>query len=219
MKEIKFREGTVLSPSKIIGIGRNYSEHIKEMAAERTREPVLFLKPNSALCDIEEPLPLLQDHGQIHHEIELAVCFSKSGSDIPRSEAMDYVAGYGLALDLTLRDIQTKAKKAGLPWAVAKGFDHACPVSDFISKEKVDDVHNLELKLEINGFIRQQGNTAQMLFKLPELIAYVSKFFRIEEGDLLLTGTPSGVGPLLPGDEIQAFIEKIADIKTTCVAK
>lgn len=219
MNSIVFSDGRFFTPSKIIAVGRNYSEHIKEMQSQRTEEPVLFFKPNSALCDITAPVALLQNHGEIHHEIELAVCFSRKGADIPENEALNYIAGYGLALDLTLREIQTKAKKAGLPWAVAKGFNNACPVSEFVAKHSVNDVNHLELLLKINGAVRQQGNTSQMLFKLPELIAYVSKFFTLEEGDLLLTGTPSGVGPLLVGDEIEASIEQVASIKTKCRAK
>ncbi len=219
MNSVVFSDGRVFTPSKIIAIGRNYSEHIREMKSRRTEEPVLFLKPNSALCDVSAPLTLLQGRGAIHHEIELALCFSRRGAQIPANEALDYIAGYGLALDLTLRDMQSKAKEAGLPWAVAKGFDHACPVSAFVYKESVSDVNNLELILKVNGQVRQQGNSSQMLFKLPEIIAYASTFFTFEEGDLLLTGTPSGVGALEAGDEIEASIEQVAHVKTTCRAQ
>ena len=218
MNKITFTDGRTFTPSKIICVGRNYSAHIKEMESERTEEPVLFLKPNSSLCDITRPIPLLQNRGAVHHEIELALCISRTGSKIQAGDADSFIAGYGLALDLTLRDIQTKAKKAGLPWAVAKGFDCACPISSFVPKDNVSDVTNLELSLKINNKQRQHGSTAQMLFSIQEIVSFASMFYTLLEGDIILTGTPSGVGPLEPGDKIEASISHIAEINTICKA-
>jgi len=218
MNSIRLINDNHYTPSKIIGIGLNYSEHIAEMKSKRAKEPVIFVKPNSALCRIDEPIAIPTQYGAVHHEIELAVLIGKNGFEIEQSEALSYVAGYGIALDLTLRDVQKKAKERGHPWAIAKGFKNACPVSDFFPAEQIEDPQNLELKLIVNGVLRQQGNTNQMLFKIPELIAYVSKFFPLEAGDILLTGTPSGVGPLQPGDIVEAEIESIANMQTKIVS-
>lgn len=217
MKHIKFTNGLELRPSKIICVGRNYARHIEEMNSTPTKDPVLFLKPNSSLHPFGEPLRIPNSFGSVHHEIELAVCLSKTCASVSPEEAADSIAGYAVALDLTLRDMQSDAKKAGLPWAVAKGFDNACPISPFTEAESVNDVNNLELLLKVNGDVRQQGSTGQMLFKIPELIAYASKFFTFERGDLFLTGTPAGVGPLQAGDEIEASIESIGTFHTTCI--
>ncbi len=217
MNSVHLINGASFTPSKIIGIGLNYAEHITEMQSQRTQEPVIFLKPNSALCRIDEPIEIPQNFGAVHHEIELAVLIGQAGFQIPQEQAMDYVGGFGLALDLTLREVQKKAKERGHPWAIAKGFKNACPVSEFFPKEQVENPQNLNLKLTVNGQVRQQGNTNQMLFQIPELIAYVSRFFPLEAGDILLTGTPSGVGPLHPGDVIEAEIEALVNIQTKVV--
>ncbi len=217
MKHIVFTNGLELIPSKIICVGRNYAKHIEEMNSTPTKEPVLFLKPNSALHPFSEPLRVPDSFGSVHHEIELAVCISKTCASVSPEEAAAAIAGYAVALDLTLRDMQSDAKKAGLPWAVAKGFDNACPISPFVGTDIVNDVTDLELLLKVNGIIRQQGSTRQMLFKIPQLIAYASKFFTFERGDLFLTGTPAGVGPLRAGDEIEASIKSIGTFRTTCI--
>ncbi len=217
MNTIRFNDGRTFTPSKIICVGRNYARHIDEMQAERTESPVLFLKPNSALCSIEQPLKLPRNYGSVHHEIELALCIGQKGSFIEKEKVFDYIAGYGLALDLTLRDLQAQAKKGGLPWAVAKGFDGACPVSNFVSALNIAHPDRLQLVLKINGELKQNGNTSRMLFPIPELVSYISRFFTLETGDLILTGTPAGVGPLTPGNVIEAEIESVARIQTTCV--
>ena len=217
MKHITFINGMELFPSKIICVGRNYAKHIEEMKSTPTKDPVLFLKPNSALHPFTEPLRVPGSFGSVHHEIELAVCISKTCTSVTPGEAAASIAGYAVALDLTLRDMQSDAKKAGLPWAVAKGFDNACPVSSFVEADTIKDAGNLELLLKVNDEIRQQGSTGQMLFKVPELIAYASRFFTFERGDLFLTGTPAGVGPLQAGDEIEASIESIGTFRTICI--
>lgn len=217
MNTVRLINDNHYSPSKIVAVGLNYSEHIAEMHSKRAEEPVIFMKPNSSLCRIYEPIAIPTEYGSVHHEIELAVLIGKAGFEITEAQAMEHVVGYGIALDLTLRDVQKKAKDRGHPWAIAKGFKNSCPVSDFFPAEQIEDPQNLELKLIVNGQLRQQGNTRQMLFKIPELIAYISKFFPLEEGDILLTGTPSGVGPLQPGDVLEAEIESIANVQTKIV--
>jgi acylpyruvate hydrolase len=217
MNKIKFKNGTEMVPSKIIGIGLNYVKHIDEMKSIKQKEPVIFLKPNSSLHDISLPIPIPKNNGSVHHEIELAVCIGKQGSNIPVESAEDYISGFGLALDLTLRDIQGKAKSAGLPWAIAKGFDHSCPISSFVEKGMVKDYNNLNIKFMLNGQERQNSSTANMIFKIPFLIHYISQFITLTEGDLIITGTPEGVGPLNEGDQIEASISDIADVKTTII--
>lgn len=213
MNKITFDDGREFFPSKIVAVGRNYSDHIKEMHSEKTKDPVLFLKPNSALCNLEEPLSIPDNMGEVHHEIELAVCIGKDCKNMPPNQAAAYIAGYGIALDLTLRDVQAHAKKKGLPWAVAKGFDNSCPVSKFYVKE-ISGAQNLSLSLIKNGQQKQSGNTNQMIFKIDELISYISGIFSLESGDIILTGTPAGVGPLNHGDIILTEIEGITSIET-----
>lgn len=217
MFEVLFTDNSRLAPTKIFGVGLNYVKHIEEMRSKRTSEPVIFLKPTSALTTFDQALKIPENFGAVHHEIELAVCIGLSGKDISPDRAARHVAGYGLALDLTLRDIQGKAKKAGQPWAIAKGFDGSCPVSNFVPVEQIHDVENLDLSLSINGQPRQKGNTSQMIFKIQDLISYLSRFFTLYQGDLILTGTPSGVGPLQAGDRIEAAISGIASIQVDCV--
>ena len=219
MNHINFKDGNVYTPSKIVCIGLNYAAHIEEMASKRSGTPVIFLKPNSALHPVEQAIPIPTDAGAVHHEVELAVCIGKKGSQIAEENVFDHVAGYGLALDLTLRDMQKSAKDKGHPWAIAKGFDHSCPVSSFVPKDNIKDVNNLDIKLELNNVLRQDGNTSQMIFKLPQLISYISRFYTLEEGDIILTGTPSGVGPIRPGDRIHASISNVADIETTIIER
>ncbi|MEJ2054365.1 MAG: fumarylacetoacetate hydrolase family protein [Calditrichaceae bacterium] len=217
MNTINFINDKAVTPSKIFGIGLNYAKHINEMKSAKQLEPVIFLKPNSSLHDITQPIPIPKSDGSVHHEIELAVCIGKSGSNIPLNAAEEYIAGFGLALDLTLRDIQGKAKSAGLPWTIAKGFDHSCPVSQFVKPESVKDYNNLTITFSVNGEVRQNSTTADMIFKVPFLIHYISKYFTLEEGDLIITGTPEGVGPLKAGDRIEAAISEIAGIKTEII--
>lgn len=214
MNQIVFSDGKKLRPSKIIGIGRNYVKHIEEMNSTPTEEPVIFLKPNSALHNILEPLIIPQNWGAVHHEVELAVCIGKMGRNIETESAGDYILGYGLALDLTLRDLQTKAKDAGLPWELAKGFDGACPVSQFVYKDAITNVDDLQLSLSVNHQVRQDSNTKFMLFKIPYLISYITRLITLLPGDLILTGTPAGVGALQTGDLIEARIKGIAHVKT-----
>jgi len=214
MKSIIFSNGQKYTPSKIIGIGRNYDKHIQEMKSRPTEEPVIFIKPNSALQDITQPIEIPKNHGTVHHEVELAVCMGKRTRAVKEAEAMKYVAGYGLALDLTLRDVQARAKQEGLPWSLAKGFDGACPVSEFVDKAKIGDVYDLTLSLSVNGQVRQHSNTGFMIFKIPYLISYISQWITLLKGDLIITGTPEGVGPLQSGDKIEAGISHIAQIRT-----
>ncbi|CZW47111.1 MULTISPECIES: fumarylacetoacetate hydrolase family protein [Enterobacter cloacae complex] len=189
--------------SKVICVGSNYAKHIQEMGSAVPDEPVLFIKPETALCDIRQPLVLPQGLGSVHHEVELAVLIGATLRQATEEHVEKAIAGYGFALDLTLRDVQSKMKKAGQPWEKAKGFDNSCPISGFVPvSEFTDDPQNTPLSLKVNGEIRQQGTTADMIHKIVPLIAYMSRFFTLKPGDVILTGTPEGVGPLHSGDEL-----------------
>ena len=189
--------------SKVVCVGSNYAKHIKEMGSATPDEPVLFIKPETALCDLRQPLALPQGLGEVHHEVELAVLIGATLRQASPEHVEKAIAGYGVALDLTLRDLQSKMKKAGQPWEKAKAFDNSCPVSGFIpASEFSDDPQNTPLSLTINGEVRQNGTTADMIHKIVPLIAYMSRFFTLRAGDVILTGTPEGVGPLASGDEL-----------------
>ena len=213
MQTINFHDGTHYTPSKIVAVFRNYVDHIKEMNSEQTEDPVLFLKPTTALADISDPIKIPTNHGSVHFELELAICIKRECSGITLENVDEYIAGYGIALDLTLRDIQAKAKQKGLPWAVAKGFDFSCPVSKFQQKT-IDEVSDTNLQLSLNDRLKQNANTKQMIFPITKLLQYISLFFTLLPGDIVLTGTPAGVGPLSPGDKISASIGCLETINT-----
>lgn len=195
-----------LQPAKIVCIGKNYAKHAAEMDSDVPEEPMIFLKPSSSLVDEKGSIVIPAMSADVHHEVELVVLIGKKGRHIPEQEAMSYVAGYAVGLDMTARDLQAKAKQAGAPWSVAKGFDTFAAVGSFVGVDAVEDVHNVDIRLTINGTTRQDGNTRDMVFKLPTLIAYASRIFTLEPGDLLFTGTPEGVGPVLEGDTLTASI-------------
>ena len=198
-----------LPVGKIVCVGRNYAAHAKELGNEVPDAPILFIKPASSLVPMSEPLQLPQGQGEVHHEVEIALLVKERLKNVDAKTALWSMAGYGIALDLTLRDVQNELKKKGHPWERAKAFDGACPVSGFIDARGVSGKQALDISLEITGAVRQQGNTSQMLFPVFELIAHMSTVFTLEPGDLILTGTPSGVGPLNSGD---AFTARLGNI-------
>lgn len=191
------------SGKKIIAIGRNFVEHVKELNNTVPKEPFFFLKPTTSYLanggKIEIPRGV-----KAHHEIELGVVIGKGGRDIQESQADAHIAGYALAIDMTARNVQEDVKKRGLPWTTSKGFDTFTPVGHFIPKSSVPDPHNLNIWIKINDEFKQNGTTADMIFRIPRLISHVSSIMTLEEGDLILTGTPSGVGPVVPGDHVTA---------------
>lgn len=194
---------------KIICVGRNYADHAKELKNAIPTEPVLFLKPPSAYVREGSPILVPLYTSNLHHEVELGVVIGKRGTSILQSDALDHVAGYALCLDMTARDIQDECKSKGLPWTMAKAFNTSCPVSEFIPKEHIPDPSNVNLWLKVNDQLRQSGSTSQMIFSIPYLISYISDFITLEEGDLILTGTPKGVSAVQEHDELQAGIEDV----------
>ncbi len=200
---------------KILGIGTNYAAHAAEMGAAVGGNPVVFLKPSSALCGdgavVRPPGP---GH-ELHHEVELVVAIGRAGVRIPFERALDHVAGYAVGLDLTLRDLQREAKKLGRPWALAKGFDTAAPVSAFKPAAEVPDPQKLLLTLKVNGALQQSGATADMIVPVAGLVAFVSQFMTLEPGDLIFTGTPAGVGALKAGDALEAEAPGVGTLRVS----
>lgn len=198
---------------KILCLARNYAAHAQELGNEVPADPVLFSKPASSIikegADVIIP-PFSRD---CHHEAELAVLIGAVGKNVLPREAMSLILGYGVAIDMTLRDTQTQLKDKGYPWDLAKGFDTSCPLSEFVPAATVVDPHQLQICLEVNGVLRQDGNTNCMIQRIPEILAFISCAFTLEPGDIVLTGTPAGVGPVVPGDRMRAWISEVGSIE------
>lgn len=191
-----------LPVGKVVCIGRNYLEHIRELNNAVPETPILFMKPATSLAGLDEPIRLPAGRGECHHEVELAVLVGRELRNANPESSRQAVVGYGVALDLTLRDLQNELKKKGHPWETAKAFDGSCPLSPFLKPEALPDPQATDLALRVNGELRQQGNTRQMMVGILELMAYISTHFSLQPGDVVLTGTPAGVGPLQAGDEL-----------------
>jgi 2-keto-4-pentenoate hydratase/2-oxohepta-3-ene-1,7-dioic acid hydratase in catechol pathway len=192
---------------KIICIGRNYIDHAKELNNPVPKEPVFFLKPDSSLLIRNRPFFYPDFSRDIHFETELVLKICKVGRHIPEKYAHTYYDEIGIGIDLTARDLQKKCKEKGLPWEVAKAFDFSAPLGEFLNKDELPDINNINFLLKINNEIRQKGNSKDMLFSFDQIIAYVSKFITLKMGDLIFTGTPEGVGPIQKEDHLEAFIE------------
>lgn len=191
---------------KIIAIGRNYAEHAKELNNDVPENPVIFLKPDTAVLKGNKPFYHPTFSEEIHHELEIVLKISKEGKFIAEKFADKYFEEIGLGIDFTARDLQAKQKAKGLPWEIAKAFDNSAPVSKFLPKSDFGDLNNLELKLYINDQLKQIGNTKDMLFNFNKLISYASKYFTLKKGDLIFTGTPAGVSKVNIGDRLKGFL-------------
>ncbi len=193
---------------RIFAVGRNYAEHISELNNERPDEPVIFTKPDTAIIRKNAPFYYPTISKDIHYEVELVLKISKEGKAIEEKFAHKYYDSIGIGIDFTARDLQQKAKEKGLPWDIAKGFNGSAPVSDtFFPVSKFKDLNNINFRLEVNGEVKQEGNTSHMLFSFNYIVSYLSKFFTLKPGDLIFTGTPKGVGPVALGDRLSAYIE------------
>jgi len=204
---------------KVVCIGLNYSDHVAEMNSQQASEPVIFLKPASALVPLEEPVAIPVAFGTCHHEVEMSILIGDQLTDCSEQQAAEAIIGVGVALDLTLRDLQSQFKQKGHPWDKAKGFDGACPASAFVDRSQVDDLQNLELRLTVNGEVKQASNTSYMITPVLPLIAYISRYFTLMPGDIVLTGTPAGVGPLSPGDTLTAELVNVVSVDSRIVAR
>jgi acylpyruvate hydrolase len=197
---------------KIICIGRNYAEHIRELNNEIPDEPVIFIKPDSALLRNNAPFFIPEFSNDVHYEVELVIKINKLGKHIPIQFARDYYSEIALGIDFTARDVQSKLKEKGLPWEKAKGFDHSAVISKFIPVEQFgisqnDSIKSLNFSLQKNNVVVQHGNTDFMINNIDEIISHVSQYFTLKIGDYIFTGTPAGVGPVTPGDHLTGFIE------------
>ncbi|MFX1567946.1 MAG: fumarylacetoacetate hydrolase family protein [Promethearchaeota archaeon] len=208
-----------INPTKIICLGRNYIEHAKEMKAQVPKSPVFFGKTVNTLVSDGNPIiyPKIlydnKDYNQVDHEVELAFIISKPCKNIQKEHTDEYIEGYSIFLDITARKMQISDRNINLPWYRSKNFDTFGPIGPkIVDFNEIKDPHNLDIELKINGEIRQQSNTKYMIFKIPEILSYISKFVTLFTGDIIATGTPSGVGPIQPGDLVEASIEQIGSI-------
>ena len=192
---------------KIICIGRNYTAHIAELKNERPEEPILFIKPDSSVLPKKQDFYIPEFSNDIHYEVEVLVKIKKVGKHISEEFAPSYYDEIGLGIDFTARDLQSKLKEKGLPWEKAKGFDGAAVIGEWLPKTFFENLNDLNFKLLKNGEVVQEGNTSLMLWKIDELIAYVSTFFMLKKGDIIFTGTPAGVGKISPNDYLSGSLE------------
>jgi 2-keto-4-pentenoate hydratase/2-oxohepta-3-ene-1,7-dioic acid hydratase in catechol pathway len=192
---------------KLIGIGRNYIEHAKELNNLVPTEPVIFLMPDTALLRNNDPFYIPSFTNEVHYEVEIVVRINRIGKNIAQKFAHRYYDEIGIGIDFTARDLQLKLKSKGLPWANAKAFDYSAPISGtFINKSEFSSVENIDFSLMKNGELVQKGNTSEMIFNIDELISYVSRYYTLKIGDLIYTGTPPGVGKIEIGDKLEALI-------------
>ncbi len=218
---ITLPDGRSVRPGKLLCIGRNYAAHIREMGdvADLPAEPVVFLKPSTALLPSGGTVVLPRQSSDVHHEVELVVVIGRGGKHVSEGEALGHVAAYALGLDLTARDLQARAKAEKGPWSVAKGFDTFAPLGPLTPAAEIADPQALTISLRVNGELRQEGTTAHMIFPVARLVSYLSSIFTLEPGDLVYTGTPEGVGPVRPGDRLGATGTGLAPLVVTAMGE
>ncbi len=192
---------------KIICIGRNYADHAKEMNSPLPKEPVFFLKPDSCLLRNNQPFFYPKFTSDLHHEVEIVIRICRLGKNISEKFAPRYYKEVALGVDFTARDLQRQCKENGLPWEMSKAFDGSAPISQFIPITDLESIHSVDFRLKVNDETVQHGNTAEMIFDFNKIIAYVSKFMTLKTGDLIYSGTPSGVGPVSIGDRLKGYLD------------
>ncbi len=218
-KDIKY-DVPISRPQKIICLGRNYKKHAREFDSTVPEQPMFFSKLPSALLPHGGLVEIPPDIGRVDHEIELAVVIGEQAANISVENVFDYIAGYTIANDVTARTMQKNDLNNGRPWTLSKGLDTFCPMGPFlIPADAIKDPHNLELELKVNGEVRQKSNTRFMVFKIPELVTFISRYMTLQPGDIICTGTPEGVSALKPGDEIVAAIEGLGRLVNTVGVK
>lgn len=213
--------GRTVRPGKVLCVGRNYAAHVREMGdvADLPDEPVVFLKPPTALVAPGGAVVLPRQSQDVQHEVELVAVVGRGGKDIAEAEALAHVEAYALGLDLTARDVQARAKAEKGPWTIAKGFDTFAPLGPLVAAREVGNVQDVEIALRVNGELRQQGSTRQMLFPIARLVSFLSTVFTLEPGDLIFTGTPEGVGPVCHGDVLEATGTRLPPLTVTARAE
>lgn len=203
---------------KVVCIGRNYADHARELNNPVPTEPILFIKPATSVVVMEEAFTVPEGKGAVHFETEMAILIGETLKDADEQQAMHGIAGIGLGLDMTLREVQDSLKQKGQPWEKSKCFDGACPLSAFLSPASVNDLADVQIRLTVNGEVRQDGNSAQMLTPVLKLLSYASQWFTLEPGDVVLTGTPAGVGPVQPGDQLRVELVDLLRVETSVKA-
>lgn len=202
---------------RVYCIGRNYADHAREMGHDPDREPPFFFQKNPDNLDLSGRFPFPAHSREVHHEAELAIALGSGGSDIDVRDALSCVFGYALALDMTRRDLQAEAKKAGRPWEVAKAFEHSAPIGPLHPAALIGHPDRGRITLTVNGVLRQDGDLAQMIWSVPEIISCLSRYFHLQAGDVILTGTPAGVGPVSPGDVMTMALEPLGTLTVEVV--
>ncbi|MEQ1943616.1 fumarylacetoacetate hydrolase family protein [Mesorhizobium sp. VNQ89] len=202
---------------RVYCVGRNYADHAIEMGGDPNREPPFFFQKNPDNLFAGDSFPYPSASNDVHHEIEMVVALKGGGVDIPVADALDCVWGYGVGLDMTRRDLQAKAKELARPWEVAKAFEQSAPCSPLVPAEKIGHPSRGLIQLDVNGERRQAGNLDQMIWKVPEMISCLSGLFRLAPGDVIMTGTPAGVGPVSRGDVLHAHVEGVGDLQVRVV--
>lgn len=226
MAELKIKNSAeTLRVNNVFCIGKNYADHINEIVIpgiknEIPSEPVVFLKPTTAIVGEGSLISVPEVNGvkisnDIQNEAELVIVIGSNCDSTTEEKALEYVLGYAVGIDFTLRDIQTECKKKGKPWAVAKGFRGSSPVSDIVKAEDAGNVQNLNIRLAVNDELKQSGNTSQMIFSIKFIVSYLSKIFGLRKGDLIFTGTPAGIATLKAGDKVHAEIQNIGELNVT----
>lgn len=201
---------------RIYCVGRNYAEHAREMGHDPDREPpFFFMKPADAIVQNGATIPYPQATKDLHHEIELIVAIGKGGADISADKALDHVFGYGVGLDMTRRDLQGEAKKMGRPWEMGKAFDNSAPCTALKPVSIVGHPAKGAIWLKVNGVVKQKGDLADMIWNVPDTIAYLSKLITLQPGDLIMSGTPAGVGPVQRGDKLEGHVDGVGDLTVT----
>ncbi len=206
-----------LPVGKAVCVGRNYADHAAELNNPIPVKPLLFIKPETSIVSLHEPVAIPKSKGEVHYEAEIAVLIGKHLKTATQDQTIDGIIGIGVALDLTLRDLQAQLKKQGHPWEKAKAFDGSCPLSCFEPVSSFNSLDNIEIEFMISDSIRQKGSSSQMLFDITSLVEYISTHFTLKPGDVVLTGTPKGVGPLHPGDIIQIKLRNHIAIQTMII--
>ena len=207
-------ESTQVFPvGRIYCVGRNYAEHAREMGHDPDREPpFFFMKPADAIVQNGATIPFPQVTKDLHHEIEMIVAIGRDGANIPVEKALDYVFGYGVGLDMTRRDLQGEAKKMGRPWEMGKAFDNSAPCTALKTVSMVGHPSKGAIWLKVNGQFTQKGDLSEMIWNVPETISYLSKLITLRAGDLIMSGTPAGVGPVRAGDKLEGHVDGVGDL-------
>ncbi|HWU16645.1 MAG TPA: fumarylacetoacetate hydrolase family protein [Devosia sp.] len=214
---IPIARGGLFAVRRIYCVGRNYVEHIREMGNDEREPPFFFAKPADAVVVGGAAIPYPPQTDDFHHEIELVVAIGKEGADIPVEQALAHVYGYAAGLDMTRRDIQAIAKKSGRPWEMAKAFDHSAPIGTIEPASEIGHPDTGAITLSVNGTVRQKGDLSEQIWNVSEAIAYLSGFVTLKPGDLIMTGTPSGVGAVVKGDVLEGAIEGVGSVRTSIV--